>query len=260
MNALIKSGLVISGYIIAFSVQAFEVAREFSAEAVQNIPGRSPTFVKMFVSKKAVRTESMVNGNMLVEIVFPDKNRRVLLDQARKTWTEQKTLPVKKDKNRKSKNSPCARMANAVCKKLGREKINGRSAVKWEMTMQRNGQKIKSLHWLDSKYHLPLREQFPDGTLSVMTLLGKEKINGRKTEKWRFSASRPDGKKVESLQWYDPALKMVIREALPGGYVRELRNIKIKKQKKSLFRVPKDYKKEEFPNLSQLPQQLERTR
>jgi len=246
MTIFIRTGLFVAGCFLSFSANAFDVAQEFSAEAVQSIPGRPSMNVKMFISKKAVRTESTMNGNTVVEIVYPKDNRRVLLNQLRKTYIEQKAQNNKTTKVKKINSSPCNSIVNATCKKLGKEKISGRDAVKWEMTVQRNGQSFKSLHWLDKKRHMPLREQFHDGTVSTMTLSGKEKINGRNTEKWKLQAIRPDGQKMESKQWYDPKLKMVIRETLSGGYVRELRNIKVARQNKSLFTIPSDYKKEDM--------------
>lgn len=249
MKTLIKTGIVASGCFIAFSVNAFEIAQEFSADAVQSIPGRQSLNVKMFISKKAVRTESMVNGNTVVEIMYPKEQRRVLLNKSRKSYIEQKTQNSNALKTKQNNISPCGGITNATCKKLGKEKVNGRNAVKWEMTVKRNKQNFKSLHWLDKKHHMALREQLYDGTVSTMTFLGKEKINGRNTEKWRFQAVRPNGQVVESQQWYDKKLKMVIREALPGGYVRELKNIKVAKQNKKLFKVPLGYTKESIPGM-----------
>ena len=252
MSTLKKTGLLIVGSVFSLSANAFEIAQEFSAEAVQSVPGRPSMNVKMFISKKAVRTESIMNGNTLVEIVYPKDKRRILLNQQRKIYIEQKAQNTNTAKSKKMSSSPCSGIMNATCKKIGKEKINNRAAVKWEMTAQINGSNVKSLHWLDKKYHMPLRVQLHDGTISTMTLSGKEKINGRNTEKWNFSAVRPNGQKIESQQWYDPKLKMVIREALPGGYVRELKNIKVAKQNKKLFKVPSGYKKE---SSSKMPQQ-----
>ena len=249
MTAFIRTGLFVAGCFLSFSANAFEIAQEFSAEAVQIIPGRPSMNVKMFISKNAVRTESMMNGNTVVEIVYPKDKRRVLLNQNRKTYVEQKAQNSNAAKVKKIARSPCNGIENATCKKIGKEKINGRDAVKWEMTVQRNGRDFKSLHWLDKKYHMPLREQLHDGTVSTMTMSGKEKINGRNTEKWKLQAVHPNGQKMESQQWYDPKLKMVIREELPGGYVRELRNIKVAKQNKSLFKIPSEYKKEGAPGM-----------
>lgn len=247
MKAYLRTGLFVAGCFLSFTTSAFEVAQEFSAEAVQTIPGRPSMNVKMFISKKAVRTESIMNGNTVVEIVYPKEKRRILLNQLRKTYIEQKAQTNKSQKVKNLKSSPCNGIANATCKKLGNEKINGRNATKWEMTVQRNGQNFKSLHWLDKKRYMPLREQLHDGTVTTMTMLVKEKVNGRNTEKWQFHSTRPNGQVMDSQQWYDPKLKMVIREVLPGGYVRELKNIKVTRQAKKLFKVPSGYKKEAMP-------------
>lgn len=244
MKILIKTGLCFVAAMFFSSANAFEVVAEFSAEAVQSIPGRPDMNVKMFISKKAVRTESSMNGQNFVEIVFTKDKRRILLNKVRKTYVEQTAQNNTAAKVASISSSPCSGIKNATCKKIGKEKINGRRAIKWEMTVLRNGQSFKSLHWLDKKHHMPLKEQLHDGTIVTMTLLGKEKINNRNTEKWKLSAIRPNGQNIKSQQWYDPRLKMVIRESLPGGYVRELKNIKIAKQKKSLFAVPKGYTKE----------------
>ena len=250
MTVFIKTGLLVVGCICSFTVSAFEIAQEFSAEAVQSVPGRPTMNVKMFISKKAVRTESTMNGNKIIEIVYAKEKRRILLNQARKTYIEQKAQNKNTFGTKKRSSSPCEGIKNATCKKLGGEKINGRKAIKWEMTAQVNGKKFKSLYWQDKKYHMPLREQLHDGTIATMVLSGKEKINGRNTEKWIFHAVHPNGQTMDSEQWYDPKLKMVIREALSGGYVRELRNIKIAKQDKKLFKIPSDYKKEAMPAMA----------
>ncbi|MDH5395982.1 MAG: DUF4412 domain-containing protein [Gammaproteobacteria bacterium] len=247
MKNMIESGLIFSGCLIALSVHAFEIGAEFSAEAVQSMPGRPPMNAMMYVSKNAVRTESTVNGNGISEIIFTRDKRRILLNHITKTYIEQKT---NNNVNKKNDDSPCAGIVQAKCKKLGKEKVNGRDASKWEMTISVNGQEMKSLHWLDKKYRMPLRQQFQDGTVSTMTLSGKDTIDNRNTEKWDIHAMRPDGQSMQSQQWYDPQLKMVIREVLPGGYVRELKNIKVSNQDKKLFQVPNDYKKETINNLN----------
>lgn len=250
MTAFIRTGFFLFIFMSSLTVEAYEINAEFSAEAVQSMPDSAPVVANMFVSKKAVRTESTMNGNTMVEIVYPLENRRVLLNQAKKTYFEQKATDNLSAKKIKSKNSPCDFLVNTSCKKIGNEKINGREAVKWEMTSSLHGHDVKSLHWLDKNYHMPLREQFNDGTVSTMTLLGKETVNGRDAEKWEFHAIRPDGNSVKSMQWYDQKLKMVIREMLPGGYVRELRNINVAKQSKALFKIPGEYKKEEMQNMN----------
>lgn len=70
--------------------------------------------------------------------------------------------------------------------------------------------------------------------------LGTESINGRQTEKWACGKSRT---RRESMQWFDPKLKMVIKEEMDSGDINELKNIKLGAQPASLFQPPKGYRK-----------------
>ena len=92
---------------------------------------------------------------------------------------------------------------------------------------------------------MPIREFFPDGTVTELKLLSQEKINGRQTEKWLMRMTRTDGQELVSYQWYDPQLKIAIREETDDGFVRELKDIKVEKQRASLFEIPGDYKQVE---------------
>ena len=47
---------------------------------------------------------------------------------------------------------------------------------------------------------------------------------------------------MQTTQWYDRELQIAMREELPGGYFRELRNIRIGPQSDALFRVPAGYR------------------
>jgi hypothetical protein len=96
---------------------------------------------------------------------------------------------------------------------------------------------------MDEERHMPLREQWPDGTVTELRLLGFEKLYGRPTERWEMKTTRPDGEAMQSTQWYDPELQIAIREELAGGYFRELRNISVGPQPAHLFTVPANYQR-----------------
>lgn len=221
---------------------------EFSAEAVQSAPQRPTMQAQMYVSSKAVRTETNNNNQLQVEIVFPEQGRRVMLIPQQHRYMEQNGLPPLAPAATQQKNfNPCAGVPDTRCKKLGSEKLQGREAEKWQITAQRDGRTLVSQHWIDIERRLALREKFADGTLSELKILGKEKLNGRTTEKWQLTVIYNNGQRSQSTQWYDPQLQMVIREELPGGYVRELRNIKVAKQAASLFTIPADYQRQQVP-------------
>ncbi|NNG13734.1 MAG: hypothetical protein HKM22_01080, partial [Gammaproteobacteria bacterium] len=60
------------------------------------------------------------------------------------------------------------------------------------------------------------------------------------------------------LQWYDPEIKIVVREEHDDGYVRELRDIKVGKHSKSLFLVPKGYERRAQPPQPKSPVPVQR--
>lgn len=99
-----------------------------------------------------------------------------------------------------------------------------------------------------SRPPLPGEAGSPCGKQTDLTCVkvGAEKVNGRNTEKWQIVMSQGD-QKLRSVVWVDRGLGMPVREELPGGYVRELRDIQEGPQDPSLFEVPNDYERIELP-------------
>ena len=96
--------------------------------------------------------------------------------------------------------------------------------------------------WVDAERGIPVRSEAPDGTRMTLEMKGVETVNGRTAEKWEMTLERPDAPTQRSYQWYDPELELAIREEFPGGYVRELTDIRVGPQPASLFRVPDGYR------------------
>jgi hypothetical protein len=232
---------IFTGSLAVTSIQAAEEIIEFSADAYQKGPQSPPMQAKMFVGNKRVRKEYAANGQQFVEIVDANKQHAVLLDPKQRTYMEQQgATPQIIDQNAVN-NNPCQGVVNSSCKKLGQETVHSRSADKWEMVMQQDGQEMRALYWIDVDRGMLLKQLLPDGTSTELRLLGKETVNGRQTEKWEMTASNPQGQTMRSLQWYDPQLKISIREEMPGGYLRELKNISVGSQAKDLFEIPAGY-------------------
>lgn len=243
MTGFIKRLILILVAIVTASIaQAANKVVQFSAEAVQTMPARPPMSAKIFVGKNAVRSEYMVNGNQVIEIVHAGNKGRVVLMPAKKQYMEQRAgyfqMP---GTGNKVDSNPCKGVVNVSCKKIGSEILNGRKAVKWEFINKQRQGELRSLHWFDAEHNFPIRQQYPDGTLMEMRFVRKENINGRDTELWDWSGQKPNGRSMHSRQWLDPKLNIAIREERPGGYVRELRNIKLGNHKNSLFSIPKGY-------------------
>ncbi len=215
---------------------------EFSADAVQRSPDSEPVTAHMYVGAAGVRKEYTVNSQALVEIFDYANGRAVLLNKDQKQYMEQKASSGGlKDWNNASTN-PCDGLEGASCTKLGQEQLQGRTVEQWQMTMTQDGKPARALYWIDVERKMPLKQIFPDGTVSELHYLGSEAVNGRNTEKWEMVTTRSNGETMRSQQWYDPELNIAIREQLPGGFSRELTNIQVAKQPDSLFQIPADYK------------------
>jgi len=249
--------VVVFSLLIAEISLAFEVAVEFSATAVQIAPGQPENQKRMYVGKDIVRTDSIFNNNTLIEIVNSKEQLRLFLIPAERIFLQQKSPgPVRQTVSRElASKSPCAGIRNTSCEMLAKEMINNRQTEKWEFAENQGDQMHLSLHWIDVERHIVVREFLPDGTLTELVPLENELIDGRHTEKWLWRSLTPDGKMETATQWYDPELKMAIREELPGGYIRELRDIKTGTQDKELFEIPDGYKQVESLQNYAAPQQ-----
>ena len=233
------SKLVILGLALFTGSQstAFSKTVEFSADAVIGMPQQAPRTSRLYVGKDAVRRESVVNGQNVIEIVFPEQGKALLINEQLRSYKERQFPNQSKTK----KINPCEQMQNATCEKLGTENIDGLKTEKWQIITLNKGRRVRTLHWIDVKRKLAIREFFPDGSVSELKMLKKETINKRNTEKWQRTLSRPDGQSVKSYQWYDTKLKIAIKEELAGGFSRELKNIKVSSQPEKLFSVPAGY-------------------
>jgi hypothetical protein len=75
------------------------------------------------------------------------------------------------------------------------------------------------------------------------TLVGKETVDGRSTEKYRITYNAM-GKKETVFQWLDPRIKIPVKTAAEdGSWSMEFRNIHAGPQADSLFEVPAGYSK-----------------
>ena len=218
---------------------------QFSAQVVKSAPDKTTQQSQIYVGDNQVRLEYQKDAKTMVEI-YDMKNQRAMLLVPQQASYMQRKVPQDEQANPMlppSDSNPCSRIREAECKLLATESLYGRKVSKWEMVVTYEGKTLRSLHWMDAERHTPLREQWPDGTVSELRLMGDETLHGRATERWEMKTTRPDGEAMQSTQWYDPELQIAIREELPGGYFRELRDIRVAPQPDHLFTVPANYQR-----------------
>lgn len=236
-----------AGLLVALGAQADLAGQEFSAEMVQRGPEGPISTGKMYVGGPRMRTEMDHQGQQVVRItdekrgvewvLFPDQQKymeRPLGGPSSSAQPPSLAAPSE---------DPCAGMPGLTCRKLGEETIAGRPAVKWEMVATFQGQTMKSTQWIDKERGVPLRQEMPGGQSTELKLVGTETLDGRSVEKWEVTATQPGAAPTRTFQWYDPELKIAVRQEFPGGFVSELKSIRVGKQGDHLFTIPAGYER-----------------
>jgi len=221
---------------------------EFSADTVESDMQGGEKTGKLYVGRDRVRTEFNMGGQPLIQIVDLKAQEALMINPREKSYIRSRAAAGEAmAATETSAKNPCAGMQNITCKQTGTEDVNGRAAQKWEFESKVGEQTGSMTVWLDEQRGMPIRQIMPDGSGMEMRMLGEEKVAGRKAEKWELTAVGPDGKSSTSFQWYDPELKMNIREEADNGAFRELRNIRTGSQSEELFRVPAGYEEISMP-------------
>lgn len=240
-----------SGLLLTMSAHADIAGVQFSADMVSRGPDDQLTTGKMYVGGSRMRVEMSQQGQTVIRIQDQERKMEWLLFPDRQGYLE-RAMPAGADVQApmsapSAETNPCEGVEGLSCRKVGQEDVAGRAAVKWEMTMTRDGQTLTGAQWLDVERGLPLRYQMPNGQSMELRMLGAESIGGRAVEKWQMTTSVPNQQPVQTFQWYDPELKLSVREEFQGGFVRELNNIQVGAQADELFRVPAGYSKMDAP-------------
>jgi hypothetical protein len=92
-----------------------------------------------------------------------------------------------------------------------------------------------------------LRQEMSNGTLVQMTFLGRQEVENREAEHWVTEVTRQGAATMRNEWWYDPELKLVLRETLPDGTRRKLQNITVGPVDPSQFTVPDGWQRIENP-------------
>lgn len=246
--------------VMAGSAQADSAGIQFSADMVGHDPDGQTSEGKLFVGEGRTRVEMSQQGHQIVRINDEKRGIDWLLFPADKNYLERgapagaTAAPGQPFAAPSAETSPCEHMPGVTCRRVGVEDVNGRPAVKWEMSFTDKGQTLSGAQWLDKERGLPLKHLLPNGATMELKLVGTEKLDGRPVEKWEMTTTVPNEQPKLSLQWYDPELKLAVREELPGGAVHELKNIRVAPQPDDLFVVPDGYTRKTVPTPDGQPQ------
>ncbi|QVL50469.1 MAG: hypothetical protein KFB96_08610 [Thiocapsa sp.] len=228
---------------------------QFSADMIsQGSDGQAET-VKMFVGDGRMRKEMTQQGQEVIQIIDQNRGMMWVLFPDRQTYMEQGGAPGEgapaPAPPPTAETDPCAGMPGLTCRRAGEEAVGGRAAVKWDMVMTHEGQSMNGTLWIDAERAIPLKHEMSNGEKMELVMVGTETMEGRQVERWEMTTTAPDQPPTRVLQWYDPELKLSVREEFPGGGVRELKSIRIGAQPDHLFAVPAGYTRMEMPQPGQ---------
>ena len=247
--------------VAAGSVWADAAGVQFSADIVRRGPDGQVTSGKMFVGDGRTRMEMTQQGREVVRISDQKRGMEWILFPADKNYLERSAPPAGAEAVKppppaapSAETDPCAGVPGLTCRRVGVEDVNGRAAVKWEMSATDKGQTLTGAQWLDVERGLPLKHLMPNGQIVELKLIGIEQIDGRSAEKWEMVTTAPKQQPMATFQWYDPELKLAVREEFPGGYVSELKNIRVDPQPDDLFAVPAGFVRKTAPAPGPAPQ------
>jgi hypothetical protein len=259
MQKRVAVGAVLATALVV-SAQAETGAAQFSADMVRRGPDGQETTGKMFVGDGRTRMEMSQQGREVIRINDQNRHMEWILFPAEQNYLERGAPPGAEgaptaDKQPSAEANPCDGLPGVTCRRVGVEDVNGRPAVKWELSATQEGKTLTGAQWLDQERGMPLKSVMPNGPTMELKILGPETIDGRQVEKWEMTMTAPNQQPSRTFQWYDPELKLAVREEFPGGYVSELKNIRVGPQPDDLFSVPAGYTRMTMPQGGQQPPQ-----
>ena len=251
-SRVISAALAAALLAAAGAVGADPAGVQFSADMERRTADGQTQKGRMYVGDGRTRMETSLQGQETVRISDSKNGKEYLLFPADKTYLERGTPPGAAagaaPPAPTAETDPCAGVPGLTCKRIGKEAVNGREAVKCEMIMTDQGRTMTATQWLDvQRPGMPLKQVMPNGQTMELKMVGAETVGGRKTEQWEMTQTLPNQPPAVSRQWYDPELKLTVREEFPGGYSSELKNIQVGSQPDALFTVPAGYTKKVLP-------------
>ena len=220
----------------------------FSAHSVQTTPDQPDRVGNIIKSGTFMRLEFIENGEPVVQILRPTEGISYVLYPATQTYIEQ-IGPAQPEEFAESYSPPCPPEAEASglqCTRLGLEILNGNPVERWHIGAANDPSQMLIL-W-DPKRKRALRQEMSNGTLVQMSFLEMQVIEGRNAEHWITEVSRSGIATLRTEWWYDPELKLVLQETLPGGVRRHLENITVGPVDPAQFTVPDGWQRVDAPS------------
>lgn len=218
---------------------------DYSARALHLLPDGTQTEGRVVKSGPDMRLEYTENGRAVVQIIRRAEGVMYMLDPGTKSYFEVRGTPSA-DPTGAGYMPPCPEGdPTLACAFKGNEVSSGITAELWEISIP--GQPGTTAILWDGARHRALRQTNPDGSTMTMSFVAMENIGGRDVEHWQI-AFQAAGQPPQTGEWfYDPQLRVEVREVMPGGESRTLEDVAVGPVDPSNFEVPAGWQRMEMP-------------
>lgn len=203
-------------------------SRAFSAIAVQHMPDGSEQTGMIYKSGQNMRLEISADGQTSVQIMRGAESIAYLVDLAGQSYAEIHDPSIARAVAGASNPCPTAAEMQAnglTCQVTGQGLVSGVVTQHWEIQAPQS-RAATHIEW-DTGRRRALGQTWPDGTVLTMAFQAMDEIEGRAVEHWTSSLQVPDQPAALGGWWFDATLRVVLREEMPGGLTRQLRDIKV---------------------------------
>ena len=209
----------------------------YAADAVYRTPDGTESTGRVVKSGPDMRLEFTEAGRAVVQIIRRAEGRMYVLDPASRSYFTVQGEPDPQA-GAATYEAPCDPNVTAMtCRFLGNEVASGITAEIWEIGAPGDPAQVSRILW-DGARHRALRQEYPDGTVMALAFQAMVQIEGRNVEHWSIAVNVPGQAPLAGAWYYDPELRVELREELPTGETRSLRNIVVGTVDPASFAVP----------------------
>lgn len=248
MRALARAAFALASGAVPLAAAQAQAAEPpaYSALAMHRLADGSETSGRVTKSGPDMRLEYTEAGRQVIQIIRRAEGVMLMLDPATTSYVELRGAPTA-DPTGSGYLPPCPENDPSLdCRFVGTEVVSGITAEAWEIA--RPGQPGTSRILWDGARHKALAQTFPDGSESRMSFVGMQNISGRQAEHWTVTMTAPGRDPSEGAWFYDPELRVEVREESPDGEARWLDEITVGPVDARLFVAPEGWTKVVMPD------------
>ncbi|MCB1336214.1 MAG: hypothetical protein KDK10_01710 [Maritimibacter sp.] len=226
---------------LALSLTAPAAAQDtipaYAADAVYRAPDGTESTGRVVKSGPNMRLEFAEAGRPVIQIIRRAEGLMYVLDPGTRSYFKVQGEPDP-TAGSAAYQPPCDQNdPSLLCRFLGNEVTSGITTELWELGQPGDPSQVSRILW-DGARQRVLRQESPGGTVMTLAFSAMEQIAGRTVEHWIITVTVPGQPTKTGAWYYDPELRVELREELPEGPKRSLENVVVGPVDPAAFEPP----------------------